>query len=65
MLSFSLLPESMIVPLVREEENIENLFIDDFFFLHERGVDILMVIVYFHLLRKIYLNVNDLEQDYA
>jgi hypothetical protein len=31
MLSFSLIPEPMIVPIVREEEDIEDLFIDDFF----------------------------------
>jgi hypothetical protein len=31
MLSFSLVPEPMIVPMVREEEDIEDLFIDDFF----------------------------------
>jgi len=31
MLSFSLIPEAMIVPMVREEEDIEDLYIDDFF----------------------------------
>jgi len=31
MLSFSLIPEPMIVPMVREEEDIEDLYIDDFF----------------------------------
>jgi hypothetical protein len=31
MLSFSLIPESMIVPIVREEEDTEDLYIDDFF----------------------------------
>jgi hypothetical protein len=31
MLSFSLVPEPMIVPMVREEEDIEDLYIDDFF----------------------------------
>ena len=31
MLSFSVVPEPMIVPVVREEEDVENLFIDDFF----------------------------------
>lgn len=65
MLSFSLVPESMIIPLVREEEDIEDLYIDDFFWLHERGVDLLFVFVFIHLLRKLYLNVCDLEQEYA
>lgn len=31
MLSFSLVPESMLVAIVREEEDIEDLYIDDFF----------------------------------
>jgi hypothetical protein len=31
MLSFSLVPEPMIIPLVREEEDLEDLYIDDFF----------------------------------
>jgi hypothetical protein len=31
MLSFSLILEPMIVPMVREEEDIEDLYIDDFF----------------------------------
>jgi hypothetical protein len=31
MLAFSLIPEPMIVPIVREEEDTEDLYIDDFF----------------------------------
>ena len=31
MLSFSLITESMYIPLVREEEDAENLYNDDFF----------------------------------
>jgi hypothetical protein len=31
MLSFSLVPEAMMVPLVRDEEDVEDLYIDDFF----------------------------------
>jgi hypothetical protein len=31
MLSFSLIPEPMFVPIVRDEEDIEDLFTDDFF----------------------------------
>jgi hypothetical protein len=31
MLSFSLVPESMIVPIVRDEEDLEDLYTDDFF----------------------------------
>jgi len=31
MLAFSLVPESMMVPLVRDEEDSEDLYTDDFF----------------------------------
>jgi hypothetical protein len=31
MLSFSLVPEPMLIPMVREEEDMEDLYIDDFF----------------------------------
>lgn len=65
MLSFSLIPEPMIVPIVREEEDIEDLFIDDFFWLHERGVDLLFIFLYVHLFRKLYLNVFEYENESA
>ena len=65
MLSFSLVPESMIIPLVREEEDVEDLYTDDFFWLHERGVDLVFIFVFLHLFRKLYLNVCDLEQEYS
>jgi hypothetical protein len=31
MLSFSLVPEATSIPMSREEEDLEDLFIDDFF----------------------------------
>lgn len=31
MLSFSLVPEPMLIPMVRDEEDMEDLYIDDFF----------------------------------
>jgi hypothetical protein len=31
MLAFSLLPEPMLIPMVRDEEDIEDLYTDDFF----------------------------------
>jgi len=31
MVSFSLIPEPMLVPIVRDEEDIEDLYTDDFF----------------------------------
>lgn len=65
MLSFSLITEPMLIPLDREEEDVENLYIDDFFWLHERGVDLLFVFVFLHLFRKLYLNISNQEKDYS
>lgn len=65
MLSLSLVPESMYIPLVREEEDAETLYTDDFFWLHERGVDLLVIFIFLHLFRKFYLNTMSLEQEYA
>lgn len=65
MLALSLSTESMNIPLVREEEDCENIWTDDFFFLHERGVDLLVIFIFAHLFRKIYMNCLDLEQEYA
>jgi hypothetical protein len=31
MLSFSLIPEPMLIPIVRDEEDLEDLYTDDFF----------------------------------
>jgi quinol-cytochrome oxidoreductase complex cytochrome b subunit len=65
MLSFSLITEPMLIPLDREEEDLENIYIDDFFWLHERGVDLIFIFVFLHLFRKLYLNTPNLEKDYA
>ena len=65
MLALSLVPEPMMIPLVRDEEDTEDLYIDDFFWLHERGVDLLFIVVFFHLMRKMYLVVYSYEQEYA
>lgn len=63
MLSFSLVPESMLIPMVRDEEDIEDLYIDDFFWMHERGVDMIFIFSYIHLFRKLYLNVFEVETE--
>lgn len=65
MLSFSFVTESMNISLSREEEDAENLYTDDFFFLHERGVDLLEMFLFIHLFRKMYLTVADVEQEVA
>lgn len=63
MLALSLVPEPMLIPLVREEEDTEDLYIDDFFWLHERGVDLVFIFSYMHLFRKLYLNLFDSENE--
>lgn len=63
MLAFSFVAEPMLVPMIREEEDVEDLYTDDFFWLHERGVDLLFIFTYFHLFRKIYINSYDYDQE--
>lgn len=63
MLSFSLIPEPMLIPVIRDEEDLEDLYIDDFFWLHERGVDLIFIFMYVHLFRKLYLNVFEVETE--
>ena len=63
MLAFSLVPECMLVPIVRDEEDMEDLYTDDFFWLHERGVDLIFIFSYIHLFRKLYLNVFEVETE--
>ena len=65
LLALSLIPEPMLIPAVRDEEDLEDLYTDDFFWLHERGVDILFIFSYFHLLRKLYTSVFYVEQEFA
>jgi len=63
MLSFSLIPDSALVPIVRDEEDIEDLFVEDFFWVHERGVDLIFIFSYMHLFRKLYIGAYDLDQE--
>ncbi len=65
MLSFSLLPEPMLIPVCREEEDSENLYTDDFFWLHERGVDLFFLLLVIHLFRKFFIIAYHYEQELA
>jgi quinol-cytochrome oxidoreductase complex cytochrome b subunit len=55
----------MLIPMVRDEEDSEDLYTEDFFWLHERGVDLIFIFSYFHLFRKLYLNVFEYENESA
>lgn len=48
---------------MRDEEDLESVFVDDFFWLHERGVDFVFIFSYFHLFRKLYLVLFDYENE--
>lgn len=65
MLSFSVIPESMLIPIVRDEEDLEDLYTDDFFWIHERGVDLLFIFSWIHLFRKLYINSFEYEHEIA
>lgn len=63
MLSFSVVLEAALIPLVRDEEDLEVPYIDDFFWLHERGVDLIFIFSYCHLFKKLYMNSIDIDQE--
>jgi len=65
MLSFSLVSEPMLIPISREIEDINTMYTDDFFWLHERGVDFIFLFSVFHFLRKFFLMSFTKEQESA
>ena len=65
MLSFSLNCDPMNIPMSRNEEDMEDLYADDFFWLHERGVDYSFIFIYFHIFRKIYISGHTNKQEGA
>jgi len=65
MLAFSLTNDSMLVCTSRSTEDMDDLYTDDFFWLHERGVDIIFLFLYFHFFRKIYQRGYVLESESA
>ncbi len=65
MLSFSLVSEPMLIPISRDIEDMNTLYTDDFFWLHERGVDYVFLLTIFHFLRKLFLFAFSKEQESA
>lgn len=51
----SLVVEPMIIPMSREEEDTDDLYVDDFFFLHERGVDFIFIFLFLHFINKYFM----------
>ena len=60
MLSFSLMTDSSLTAVSRETEDMDALYIDDFFWLHERGVDFIFISIILHLFRKFFQKSNGL-----
>ena len=55
MISFSAMNDFALLPISRSTEDMEDLYTDDFFWLHQRGVDMIFSLLFLHLLRKLYL----------
>ena len=53
MIAFSFNCDPMNIPMSRNEEDMEDLYTDDFFWLHERGVDYSYILIYAHMFRKL------------
>lgn len=47
--------DSLLLVISRDEADMEELYSDDIFNLHERGVDLTFIFIYIHLFRKFYL----------
>lgn len=47
--------DSLLLVISRDEADMEELYSDDIFNLHERGVDLTFIFLYIHLFRKFYL----------
>ena len=47
--------ESLLLVMSRDEVDMEELYSDDIFNLHERGVDLTFIVLYLHFFRKFYL----------
>lgn len=65
MLSFSLVSEPMLIPSSRSDEDMYDLYVEDFFWMHERGVDLIFMLTFFHFLRKLYLMSFSKDQESA
>lgn len=65
MISFSLNCDPMNIPMSRNEEDMEDLYTDDFFWMHERGVDYSYILIYSHMFRKFQLGSFNKKQEGA
>ena len=62
-LAMGYIPEPMYIPASRDTDDLEGLHVDDMFWFHERGVDLLFIFFYSHFLRKLFLNTINQETE--
>ena len=65
MLSFSLMTDSMLTVASRDTEDMDAIYIDDFFWLHERGVDFIFIFLILHFFKKTSQKSNSLISESA
>ena len=53
--AFYTVNDSLLLVISRDEADMEELYSDDVFNLHERGVDFTFILLYLHFLRKFFL----------
>lgn len=53
--AFYTVNDSLLLVISRDELDMEELYSDDIFHLHERGVDFTFILLYIHFLRKFFL----------
>lgn len=54
-LSIAYVPDSLLYPISRDFDDMEDLFADDILWMHERGVDLIFIFVFLHVFRKLFL----------
>lgn len=62
MLAFYYVSECMLVPFAKNEEEMMDLYNDDFLYIHERLVDFIFIFMYLHMYRKLSYNVYNKAQ---
>lgn len=58
MISFGAINDCILLSQAREEDDMGDLYNDDFYYYHERGVDFIFIFLYLHLFRKIFLKAS-------
>ena len=65
MIALSLVSDPLTIPMSRNEEDMEDMYTDDFFWSHERGVDLIFILIYFHIFRKLQIGTFNSKQEGA